>query len=187
MSVTSPVAVVIRRRCVVPPPPPPFQSAPVRVIGGVQQIDSHCGKRTSVIAFFSTPAVIGGPVVAVAAPVLLGVAAVLARTHAALSRMVPSSDRKAGASSLSPTPTLPPLRSFFSLLPLPLSRWMASANSTARSSAGLHRRRRSLPLSTTTMQVSDDDDDDGIDDATATSRHPRNAADSDRDAPLSDG
>jgi hypothetical protein len=85
------------------------------------------------------------------------------------------------------TPTLPALRSFFSLLPLPSSRWMASANSTARSSAGRHRRRRSSPLSTTTIQVSDDDDNDGIDDATATLRPPRNAADGDRDAPLSDG
>jgi len=37
------------------------------------------------------------------------------------------------------------------------------------------------------MQVLDDDDDDGIDDATATSRPLRNAADGDRDAPLSNG
>jgi hypothetical protein len=72
------VAVVIRRRRVVPPPLP-FQPAPVRVLGGVQQIDSRCGKRASVVAFFSAPAVVGGPVVAVAAPVLLGVAAVGAR------------------------------------------------------------------------------------------------------------
>jgi len=39
----------------------------------------------------------------------------------------------------------------------------------------------------TTMQVWDDDDDDSIDDATAMLRPPRNAADGDRDAPLSDG
>jgi hypothetical protein len=57
---------------------------------------------------------------------------------------------------------------------------MASVNSFA----GWHYRLRSSPLSTTTMQVADDDDDDGIDDATATSRPPWNAADGDRDAPL---
>jgi hypothetical protein len=36
-------------------------------------------------------------------------------------------------------------------------------------------------------QVSDDDDDNGIDDATAMSRPPQNAADGDRDALLSNG
>jgi len=37
------------------------------------------------------------------------------------------------------------------------------------------------------MQVLVDDDDDGIDDATVTSRPPRNATDGDRNAPLSNG
>ncbi len=35
--------------------------------------------------------------------------------------------------------------------------------------------------------MSDDDDDNGIDVTTATSRPPRNAAEGDRDAPLSNG
>jgi hypothetical protein len=184
------VAVVIRRRCIVPPPPP-FQPTPVRVLGGVQRIGSRCGKRASVVAFFSAPAVAGGHVVAVAAPVLLGAAAVGAREapaptpHGQGWSCHPTA--KPGALSSSPTPTLPPPRSFFSLLPLPLSRWMALANSTARSSARQHRPRRSSPFSMTTTQVLDDDDDDGIDDVTAMSHPPRNAADGDRDAPLSDG
>ncbi len=156
------VAVVIHRRRVVPPPPP-FQLAPVRVLGGVQRIDSRCGKRASVVAFFSAPAVVGGPIVAVAAPVLLSVVAVGAREAPAPTPRGQGWSRhptaKLGASSSSLTPTLPPPRSFFSLLPLPSSRWMALANSTTRSSAGRHRRRRSLPLSTTTTQVSDYDDD----------------------------
>jgi len=169
---------------------PPFQPAPVRVFGGVQRIDSPCWKHASVITFFTAPAVVGGPVVAVVAPVLLGVAAVRAREASAPTPCGRGWSRhltaKPGALSSSPTPTLPPARSFFSLLPLPLSRWMASANSTACSSAGRHCRCRSSPFSTKTTQVSDDDDYHGIDDATATLRPPRNAADSDRDAPLSD-
>ena len=56
---------------------------------------------------------------------------------------------------LSLTPTPLPLRSFFSLLPLPSCQWMASANSTARSSAGQHQCCQSLLLSTTMMQVLD--------------------------------
>ena len=72
------IAIVIHCRRIVPPPPP-FQPAPVRVLGEVQRIDSRCGKRASVGAFFSAPAVVGGPVVAVVAPVLLGVTAVGAR------------------------------------------------------------------------------------------------------------
>jgi len=39
----------------------------------------------------------------------------------------------------------------------------------------------------TTTQVSGNDDNDGIDDATATLRPPRNAAEGDRDAPLRNG
>jgi len=49
------------------------------MLGGVQWIDSRCGKRASVIGFFSAPTVVGGPVVAVAAPVLLSIDAVRAR------------------------------------------------------------------------------------------------------------
>jgi len=46
---------------------------------------------------------------------------------------------------------------------------------------------QSSPLSMTTTQVSGNDDNDGIDDATATLRPPRNAAEGDRDAPLRNG
>ena len=160
---------------------PPFQPVPVRVLGGVQRIDSRYGKRASVVTFFSALAVVGGPVVAVAAPVLLSVTAVSGRgwSHHPTAKL--------GALLFSLTPALPPPHSFFSLLPLPSSRSMALANSTARSSAGRHCRRRSLPLSTTTTQVLDDDGDNGIDDATATSCPPWNAADGDRDAPPNDG
>ena len=114
--------VVIRRRRVVPPPLP-FQLA------------SRCVRRTSVVAFFSAPAVVGGPVFAVAAPVLLGVAAVGARVAP-----VPT-PRGRGWSR---HPTAKPVDAAApALLLLPSSRWIASANSTARSSAGRHRRRRS--------------------------------------------
>jgi hypothetical protein len=114
------VAIVIRRRRVVPPPPP-FQPVPVRVLGGVQRIDSRCGKRTSVVAFFSAPAVVGSPVVAISSPVLLGIAAVGVREAPAPTprgrgwSCHPTA--KPGALSLSLTPTLPSPRSSFSLLP----------------------------------------------------------------------
>ena len=156
-----------RRRCPCRPHPsplrcsatPPFQPAPVRVLGGVQRIDSCCGKRASIVAFFSAPAAVRGPVVTIAAPVLLGIATVGAREAPA---PMPcgrgwSRHRKAGgvvvivadtdADAAAPVLLLLPL-------PLPSSQWMASANHQ-------HRRRQSLPLSTTTTQVSDDDDDDG--------------------------
>jgi len=184
------VAVVIHRCCVVLPTPS-FQPAPVHVLGGVQRIVSRCGKHASVVAFFSAPVVVGGPVVAVAAPVLLSNAAVRAREAPAPTRHCRGwschPTAKPGALSSSLTPALPPPHSFFSLLPLPSSQWMALANSTARSLAGRHRHRRLLPLSMTTTQVLDDDDADGIDDATVISRSPRNDADGNRDTPLSDG
>ena len=188
-----------RRRCPCRPHPsplrcsatPPFQPAPVRVLGGVQRIDSCCRKRASVVAFFSTPTVVGGPVVAVAAPALLSVTAVGAR-EAPMPKLRGRGwshhpTAKPGVLSASPTPMLPPPRSFFSLLPLPSSRWMALANSTAHSSDGRHRRRRLSPFSKMTMQVLEDDNDHCINDATATLCPPRNAADGNRDAPLSVG
>ena len=115
------VAVVIRRRRVVPPPLP-FQLA------------SRCVRRTSVVAFFSAPVVVRGPVVAVAAPVLLGVAAVGARESPV---PTPRGQGWSRHPTAKPVDTAAPV-----LLLLPSSRWMASANSTARSSAGRHRRRR---------------------------------------------
>ena len=137
------VAVVIRC-CRVIPPLPPLQPAPVRALHGVQQIDRRCGKRASVVTFFFAPAVVGGLVVAVAAPVFLSVAAVGAREAPAPRPRSQGWSRhpiaKPGALLLPPTPMPPPPRSFCSLLPLPSSQWMTSANSTARFLAGWHRR-----------------------------------------------
>ena len=135
-----------------------------------------------------------GHVVAIAAtagPVLLGIAAIVGIEAPVLALRGQGWSRhptaKPGASWSLPTPTLPPLRSFFSLLPLPLSQWMALANSMACPLAGRHRSRQSLPLSTTTTQVSDDDDNDGIEDVTGTLRPPQNAANDNHDAPQSNG
>ena len=117
---------------------PPLPPALVCALWGVQRIDHRCRKRASVIAFFSAPAVFGGPVVAVAAatsPVLIGVAAVEAREAPTPAPSPAPCSRgrsrhptaKPGASLSSPTP-MPPC-SFYSLLPLPSPQWMALANS----------------------------------------------------------
>ena len=59
---------------------PPLPPALVRALCRVQRIDRRCGKRASVVTFFSAPTVIMGPVVAIAAaPVLLGITAIGAR------------------------------------------------------------------------------------------------------------
>ena len=53
------VAVVVSCPPVVPPPP--LLPASVRALCIVQRIDRRCGKRASVVAFFSAPTVVGVP------------------------------------------------------------------------------------------------------------------------------
>jgi hypothetical protein len=124
---------------------PPLRPVLVHALWGVQRIDRRCRKCASLVAFFSAPTVVGVPFVAVAtaaAHILLGVAVIWAREVPAPAPRGLGQSRnptaKPGASSLLQKPPQLSLRSFFSLLPLSSSRWMALVNSTARSLARRH-------------------------------------------------